>query len=244
MTEIYVLSLRQLTGKWRLLVLLGLALLPLVTAAVAAGSSDPPTASELDDVLLDGLLASAVLPIVALAVGTAAFGNELEDKTLGNLTLAPLSRSRIVLPKLAAVLTVCVPFLVASSVASVLLGFSGAGVEGAGEAALAAGVAFAIGSAAYGAVFLWAGLVTSHPLGFGLVYVFVWEGLFGTFVDGIKYLSIRQYTLGLVAAIDDRRFTGLDQDVVGAAAAVVGVAIVIGAFVPLAVRRLRTMDVQ
>ena len=29
------------------------------------------------------------------------------------------------------------------------------------------------------------GLATSHPLALGLLYVFVWEGLFGTFGNGM-----------------------------------------------------------
>jgi ABC-2 type transport system permease protein len=238
-----VLTLRQLTGRWRLLILLGLSALPLVIAAVAAYSDDAPTASELDDTLLDGMLAASVLPVLVLAVATAAFGNEVEDKTLGNLTLTPLSRWRIVLPKLAAVVTVAGPFVVVTSAASVYLAFSGAGLDGAGKAAVAAGVGLAAGVVLYSAVFLWAGLVTSHPLGFGLLYVFVWEGLFGSFVEGIKYLSIRQYSLGLVAAIDESRFTGVDQSAIGTAPALVGAGIVLGCFVPLAVRRLTTMDV-
>ncbi len=101
----------------------------------------------------------------------------------------------------------------------------------------------AVGVVVYSAIFVWAGLVTSHPLGFGLLYVFVWEGLFATFVDGIKYLSVRQYTLGVVHALDDMRFAGLGQDVVGPVAAVVGCAVVFCGFALLTVRRLRRMDV-
>lgn len=243
MTAIYVLSVRQLVGKWRLLILLGLAALPLIPAAIAATSADPWTPSEADDVLFDGLLASAILPIVVLTVATAAFGNEVEDKTLGNLTLAPIPRWRIVAAKLAAAISVAAPVLVASSLGSVLLGFSGAGLDGAGKAATAAAIAFALGVAVYSAVFLWAGLVTSHPLGFGLLYVFVWEGLFASFVHGIRYLSIRSYTLGIVTAIDGRRFAGPDQSVVGPTAAIVGAALVFCAFLLLAIRRVRRMDV-
>jgi ABC-type transport system involved in multi-copper enzyme maturation permease subunit len=243
MTTIYLLTIRQLLGKWRLLILLGLSALPLIPALIAAAESDKPTASELDDLLFDGLLASAILPVVVLAVATAAFGNEVEDKTLGNLTLTPTSRWRIVAAKLAAAVTVGAPFLVASSVASVLIGFLGADVDGAGKAAVAAAVSFAVGVGVYSAIFLWAGLVTSHPLGFGLLYVFVWEGLFASFVDGIKYLSIRHYTLSIVTAIDGSRFSGPDQDVIAPAAGIVGAAVVFLGFVFLTVRRIRTMDV-
>jgi ABC-2 type transport system permease protein len=243
MRSIYVLTLRQLAGRSRLLILAGLTLVPLALGAIVSAGSDNPTPAHLDDALLDGLLASAILPVVVLAVATAAFGNEMEDRTLANLALTPIHRRTIVAAKLAAVLTVVVPPLVAGSVGGVLIAFEGAGVDGAGSAAVAAGVALALGAAVYSAVFLWAGLVTGHPLAYGLLYAFVWEGLFATFVDGIKYVSIRQYTLGLVKGIDGSRFSGPDQHVVGLAAAAACAAVVGAGFVALAVRRLRRMDV-
>ena len=105
------------------------------------------------------------------------------------------------------------------------------------------GPAIAAGVARYAAVFLWAGLVTSHPLILGLLSVFVWEGLFGTFVNGVKYLSIRQYTLGIAKAVDASRFADTGQHVLGSTAAIVGALVVFCAFMTLAVRRLRRMDV-
>jgi ABC-2 type transport system permease protein len=243
MTAIYVLTIRQLVGKWRVLILLALCAVPFAVAAAAGSAADKPTASHVDDVLLNGLLASAILPIVALAVATAAFGNELSDKTLANLTLTPLAHWRIALPKLLAAITVGAPALVAGTFGSVFLCFRLIPVEGAGEAAAAAAIGMAIGLTIYSTVFLWAGLVTSHPLAFGLLYVFVWEGLFGTFVNGIKYLSIRQYTLSIVKALDGSRFAGPDQQLLGGTAAIVGTLLVLSGFGLLVVRRLQRMDV-
>src|SRR5262249_26706497 len=214
---------------------------PLVGVLSTAGSTRP-SPSHLDKALLDGLDASAVLPIIVLAVATASFGNELDDKTLGNLTLTPLPRSQVVLAELAAALAVGPPTLVAGTGGGVLVAFARAGFDGAGRAALAAGVGVAIGALLYSTVFLWAGLVTSHPLAFGLLYVFVWEGLFGRFVNGIKYLSIRQYTLGLINALDPTRFA-TDRNLMGTGASAAGATVVSLGFFVLAVRRLRTMDV-
>jgi ABC-2 type transport system permease protein len=243
MTAIYLLSVRQLAGKWRLLVVLLLCAVPLVVAVAAGSAAEEPLPSHLDDVLLNGLLASAILPIVVLAVATAAFGDEVSDKTLANLTLTPLAHWRIALSKLLAAITVSAPPLIAGASGSVYLAFRLVPVDGAGRAAAAAAVAMSVGVALYSALFLWAGLITSHPLAFGLLYVFVWEGLFGTFVNGIKYLSIRQYTLGIAKAIDGSRFAGPDQHVLGSSTAVVESATVLVAFTLLAVRRLQRMDV-
>lgn len=243
MTAIYLLSIRQLAGKWRLLILLFLCAVPFVVAVAAGSAADPPTSSHIDDVLLNGLLASAILPIVVLAVATAAFGNELSDKTLANLTLTPLAYWRIALPKLLASITISAPPLVAGTFGSVFLAFRLIPLDGASSAAVAAAVGMCVGITLYSALFLWAGLVTSHPLAFGLLYVFVWEGLFGTFVNGIKYLSIRQYTLGIVKAVDGSRFGGPHQHVLGSTSAIVASVLVTVGFGLLVVRRLRRMDV-
>ncbi len=43
--------------------------------------------------MLSGLLVAGVLPtVVVMTLGTATFGNELEDGTLGNLALMQLAR--------------------------------------------------------------------------------------------------------------------------------------------------------
>lgn len=243
MTSIYLLSLRQLQGRWRIAALLAVAAIPLVPAIIAVVSSDKPTALDLDDGLINGLLASAVLPIVALVLAAPVFGNELEDKTLSNLTLTPLRRWHIVAPKLAAAISVAVPLIVLSAVVSVLVAFAGAELKDAGRAAAAAAVGLAVGALLYCTMFAWLGLVTRRALGIGLLYVFIWEGLFGTFVDGLKYLSVRQYSLGIIRQLDPTRFDRSSQTVIGIEPAAVGACIVLVAFGLLTVRRLRTMDV-
>ena len=240
---VYVLSLRQLSGKWRLLIIAGLALVPLVPALVALLAPEKPVASEVDDFLISGMLASAVLPIIALTVATAAFGNELEDRTLSNLTLAPIARWRIATSKLAASATLAAPVVALSAAVSVFIAFQGAEIDGSARATVAVGVAFAAGALVYSALFVWIGLVSSRALAIGLLYVFVWEGLFSAFVEGVKYLSVRQYTLGMVQAIDGSRFTGEGQNLLGTSAAATGAAVVFALFALLSVRRLKTMDV-
>lgn len=243
MAAIYSLTLRQLQGRWRIAALLVVAAVPLVPAIIAVASSDKPTALELDDALINGILAAAVLPILTLVLATPVFGNELEDKTLSNLALTPLRRWRIVAPKLAAAISIAVPLIVLSAVVSVLVAFEGAELDGAGRAAAAAAIGLAIGALLYGTMFAWLGLFTRRALGIGLLYVFVWEGLFGTFVDGLKYLSVRQYSLSIIHQLDPARFDGSSQSVIGIEAAAVGAGIVLVAFVLLTVRQLRTMDV-
>jgi ABC-type transport system involved in multi-copper enzyme maturation permease subunit len=243
MSTVYFLSLRQLRGRWRIIALIGLLVLPMVPAIVAVLASDKPSAEDLDNALLTAALASAILPIVVLTLATPLFGNELEDKTLSNLTLTPLPRWQLMAAKLAAAVTIALPLVAASSFVSVLVAFNGAELDGATQAALAAAVGFSIGVLVYAALFVWLGLVSQRALGIGLFYVFVWEGLFGTFVDGLKYLSIRSYSLSIVDAVDSSRFDETSQSVIGIEAAVIGAIVVFGVFTLLTIRRLRTMDV-
>ncbi len=243
MTSIYFLSLRQLQSRWRIAALIGVAVVPLVPAIVSFAASDKPTALELDDTLINGLLASAILPIIALALATPVFGNELEDKTLANLTLTPLRRWQIVAPKLAAAVSVAIPLIALSALVSVFLAFEGAELSGGQRAAVATAIGLAIGALVYCAMFSWLGLVSRRALGVGLLYAFVWEGLFGTFVDGLKYLSVKQYALSIINALDPARFDGSDQTVIGVTTAAIGSSVVLVVFTWLTVRRLRRMDV-
>ena len=79
-----------------------IALLPILLALIVriAGRPDDPVRLEIN--ILDGLVVRTVLPLVALVLGTAALGSELEDGTGIYLLIKPISRSRIVAAKLLA----------------------------------------------------------------------------------------------------------------------------------------------
>ena len=241
MGPIFRLSLHQLTGKWRLFLIVSLGGLPVVIVAiirlVAGESPEIGSDGEFADVFFDGLFVGAVMPVVAMALATAAFGNEMEDRTLSYLVLKPVSRILIVLPKLLATVAIGGPLVVASGVASTLL------ASGDAKAATAVGVALLVGVVAYSAIFTWAGLVTRSALGFALLYVFVWEGLLSTFLSGIRYLSIRGYSLAIIHGIDKEGFEGFDGRVIEFPAAIGGAIIVTAAFFALTIFRLRRMDV-
>jgi ABC-2 type transport system permease protein len=240
--DIFVLSVRQLAGRWRVLVMLALGALPVLNAVAAAALADDLEASQIDGVLINGMLTGAIMPLIVLAVATAAFANEVEDRTLGNLTLTPLPRWRIVAPKLLASIAVSAPIPIVSGVISLSVMMSAAGGENAGRAAFALGAGILAGVTLYSAVFVWAGLLSTRALGFGLLYVFLWEGLFSSFVNGIRFLSIRQYVIAIIHGIDETRFPNT-VNMLSLPVAAVLAAVVFGLFGALAVRRLRGMDV-
>jgi hypothetical protein len=92
-------------------------------------------------------------------------------------------------------------------------------------------------------VFTWAGLISSHALGFALVYVFLWEGIISSFLSGVRYLSIRAHTLSIMYGIDETGLSALEEDVIEFPAAIAAAALVTVGFLWLTVRRLRKMDV-
>ena len=238
---VFWLSLRQLTGRFRMGLILLLAALPVALAVIVyfTATDDESFDEDFIDILLDGLLVAGIMPIVTMALSTAAFGNELEDGTLSNLMLKPLPRWRIALPKLLASVAISGPLVIASGVAATLVGFSVDFVT-----ALAVGVALLLGVAAYAAIFTWTGLVTGRALAFALIYVLLWEGIIGSFIDGVSYLSVRGYTLGIMYGIDETAFAPIGDRVIEFPVAIAGAVIVTVAFLFLGVRRLRRMDIS
>ena len=238
MLALFELSLRQLVSRWRVLIILLLAAMPIGVSMIFRLADTRLEIGDAGDAFYDGLLVGAILPIVTMAVATAALGNEVEDRTLSYLVLKPIARWQIVLPKYLASLLVVAPVMVASGVGATLLSNTDV------RAALAIGVALFAGVAAYAAIFNWLGLVSKSALAFSLVYVFLWEGLASSFLSGVRYLSVRAYSLGIMHGVDEESFEVFDGRVIEFPAAIGGAVLVTVVFLWLTVRRLRRMDVS
>jgi ABC-2 type transport system permease protein len=236
MGSVYVLTLRQLSGRWRILVMTVLAALPVIVTALVLASSGAPSVQEFEMVVFNGMLAGSITPLVVLAIAAAALGNEVEDRTLANLTLSAVPRWQIAVPKLLATITVAAPFIVISALVTSRMAFPADAT-----AALAVTASAFIGVALYSSAFVWLGLVTTQAIGFGLLYIVLWEGFLSGFVSGVRLLSIRYYAIGWMHVFDERRFISVDHP---GALAIAGLStLVIAGFVLLSVRRLRRMDV-
>jgi len=240
MGTLLLLSLRQTASRTRILIVLLLTALPISLAVLVSilARDEPDFSQSFTDILVDGMLITVVLPIVMMALATAAFGNELDDRTLSYLVLKPIARSKIVVPKLLAAIIVGGPLMIASGVVVALLGF-----EGNTRAAAATGAALLTGVVTYAAIFTWAGLVSARALAFALLYVFLWEGLISGFLEGVRYMSVRGYTVGVLHGVDGVSFGALSDRAIELPAAVVGAVMVTVIFFLLTVLRLRGMDV-
>jgi ABC-2 type transport system permease protein len=234
---VFRLTIRQLVGSRRWWLVLGLTALPVLAAALFRVAESTTQPQEYADDITATLVASAILPLVMLLLGVAAFGNEVGDRTLVYITAKPLARWRIVLPKLMATLLAGgLPVAVSGAVAIVVI------EPGDLSGALATAAGLVAGAAAYTAIFTWAGLATRHALVAGLTYVFVWEATLAAYLDGIRFLSVRRYSVALVHGLDADRLATVDITL-GTGAASAGIVLVIAAFTALAVRRLSRMDV-
>lgn len=249
MGPIFKISYNVIASRRRLLIILCMVVLPVGLATlVSATIEDGASNEDFINVLLDGLLIAAILPLVTMVLATAAFGNELEDRTLSYLVLNPISRLNIVVPKLLASVVLGTPFLVAGGVGATLVGAIGIGEElvildSVARSFAAVAISLLAGVVAYSAIFTWAGLVTTRALAFALIYVFLWEGLLSSYLGGVRYLSVRGYTLGIMNGIGGSSFESLEDRVIEFPAAIAGASAVTVVFFFLTVRRLRRMDV-
>jgi ABC-2 type transport system permease protein len=187
-------TLRGLLGRRRTLLLVLLVGLPVLISLLIRVSGGQPNA----DRVLDTLVVRTVMPLVALIVGTAAIGSEIEDGTAVYLMIKPIPRWKIALSKglVAAGLTAA---LVIPAV--VLTGFL-IGRQGDTTTTIVGfAVACLVGGSAYAVAFMALSVFTSRALLLGLAYTLIWEGVLSGLLEGTKFLSIRQATLGLAAAL-------------------------------------------
>jgi ABC-2 type transport system permease protein len=192
-------TLRSLLGRRRLLLMVLLVALPVALALLVRLGGGRPDASGI----LDNLVVRIVLPLVAVVLGTAAVGSEIDDGTIVYLLVKPIARRWIVL----AMAFVSAGLTIALVVPAVVL--TGLLTSGLGSTSVNTALAFAascvLGGIAYSTAFLALSTVTSRALVIGLAYTLIWEGVIAGLLEGTRFLSIRQATLGIAAALGGKR---------------------------------------
>lgn len=239
-TAVLILTLRQLVGQRRALLMVALAALP-VLMAVVFRIGDPDVSPErwAANDLLSGMIVMIVLPLCTLIFGTTALGSEIEDGTAVYLLSKPLRRSEVISAKIAAAwLPALVLVLLSTEISAAIA------LQGTGGFSILVGfaVATALGSFVYCCVFVLLSVLTSRALIAGLIYVFLWEGVVTGLFSGTRIFSVRQYTLGVADLIADTSHRTFHADL-GGVAALVLMAVVSVAAIALAVRRLSRFEI-
>ncbi len=221
---------RALFGRRRFLLLLPLPALLIVLALISESRGAP--LADWGDPVIVGLGLGVVLPVIALVVGTGVLGSEIDDGTIAHILAKPVSRAQIVFSKLLVAIAVTFVTTAVPLVAVAVIG-------GSGKLAVGLAVGAFVGSVAYSALFVALSLLTRRPVLLGLIYVQIWEGLLGNFLEGTQALSIKQY----VIVIADRLAPSdvLAPTVSVPTAVVLAVVVAAGATV-VAIRRLRSFS--
>jgi ABC-2 type transport system permease protein len=234
------LTARQLLGRRRGWLVVLLALIPVLVAMIYRFGSDrtDPVPIEFAPDVLDLLMITAVLPLTALVFGTSALGGEIEDGTAVYLLTTPVERWRILLVKVAvasgATIVVVLPATVLTSVIAL----------GGDEHGLTPGFALGViaGSVVYCCVFVALSVWTSRALLIGLAYVFVWEGVVTSIFDGTRWVSVRQYVLGLADLVSSAPEFALEADL-GGVSALVASAVLSASAIWLGIRLLKRFEI-
>lgn len=236
---VFTLTLRQFVGQRRSLLLVLLAAVPVIMAAIYQLGDTVDQHDWTVNVLLDGIVITSVLPLACLILGVSALGSEVEDGTAVYILAKPVPRADIILAKFAAAALVAAATVVPSALVSGLLALDGVPAE---NLPLAFAAAALLGVAAYTALFVFLSVATSRSLVFGLGYVFLWEGLVTELFSGMRWVSVRQYCLGVADLISPAHEDILEANLDGGAALAL-IAFVTAAALYLATRRLQRLEI-
>lgn len=188
---LYLTQLRIQATRARLLSLAGLSTAGLVVA-VLVGRQNSTLAAGAEFVSLFGL--AVLVPITALVVSSAGFGDPMDDGTLVYLWMRPIPRWQLGLAPVLAALSITVPLTVVPVTMIPIV------MHTPSELLLPTLVASLLGLTTYCAIFVALGLRSRRALMWGLLYVFIWEGFVAQAGGNAARLAVRAYTQSIVTS--------------------------------------------
>jgi len=174
----------------RLKRLIGLTLLTGLPAPVlffVSFGNEAPDMAGLFDNLMISVFSVVALPITALVLSSAAFGEERRMRTMPFLVIKPVSRWTIA----AAVTTAAViATIVVGGIGAIATWLVGAFVAGKVLIGLPALISVIVAAGGYAALFVPLGLLISRATLAGLAYIFIWETIIGSIAAGVSASSM------------------------------------------------------
>ncbi len=194
-TVVIGLTLRYLLGTRRVITTGLLAAVPLILAGSLAVARVPTFDIALFQIIMVPLFLQVVLIFVTLVCATTLIREEIEDNTIPYLLTRPISKPAVALYKyvgyFVAVLVLLVPPLILAY--GVTVGYSGESLSSDVDVLYGFLAATVLGSAAYGAFFLFLSVLVRKPLAVGLIFGFLWESIVGSIPGDVPKLSVIHY---------------------------------------------------
>ena len=167
-----------------------------VTGYFASQNQDAPREEELNGStdLMDFLMLSFFMPIIAMIYGASIIRDEIDDKSITQILTSPTDRTFAYLGyyiSLAISLSIVMVIIVTVGFLPLLARM---GIDGDSLGIYAdVCVLCIIGSLVYSSLFLFISLPMKRPLYFGLFYAFIWEGFIGSLGGKIQEVAIKHY---------------------------------------------------
>ncbi|HMS88668.1 MAG TPA: hypothetical protein PKE56_09510 [Acidimicrobiales bacterium] len=195
LVALYRLFLRTTATRGRLLAIGSLTAVSVFSAVVARASGpDDPFDAGASFVVAN---LTTLLPVAVLVFGAGAIGDLIDDGSLVYVWLRPIPTRLPVLAAWAATVTIVIPLVAVP----VLLGT--ALLEPAPELLGATALALVVGTLAYAALAVTAGVRFRRSLPWGLAYILLWEGFVAGAGSTAGRLAVRSYLLSIVAQVAD-----------------------------------------
>jgi len=231
------LALQSLLGSRRVWILVGLSALLFAVAALSRWGSGG--AVDVSTGVITNFGFGLLVPIMCLLIGTGVIAPEIEDGSIVYLLAKPVPRRTIVLSKLVVAVAVAVAFCVAS----IMIAAEIAG-DADGKLAISMGVATALASVAYVAVFFMIAVLTRNSIIVGLLYALLWEGVLAGYVPGVRAVSIRQWALAPAEQMVEGNSSIAITSEVGLATGIIMLTLATVGSVVVSIQRLKVLSVR
>jgi len=195
------LTFRQLFTRRRMTAAILAALIPAIVAVIYRAvhpEMDPQLVAHFGDQVFRRLVITVLLPLMAVIIGTSAFGAEIDEGTIVYLLVKPIPRWHAVFTKyVVAVLSTILVMIPAIVLPWLVL--RGPGVADAVPTAYLAGAA--LGAVVYGAMFLALGLLTNRGLVVGLLYIILIEMTLSQQIAGLRSISVSAFATAIAQKV-------------------------------------------
>jgi ABC-type transport system involved in multi-copper enzyme maturation permease subunit len=191
-------SIKKLLTNRRWIIVLLLAVLVGVVMGYSSSLNTDPLNQGSN--LLNLLVLSFVLPIMAMIFGASMIRNEIDDRSITQVITSPVDRRISYLGYyLSLLIVLAIALIVIASV-----GWAGyflvSGVSGESVGLLIGYLAvILLGAIVYSSFFLVIGVILKQPIYLGLIYAFIWEGFIGSFPGAIGSVTI-MHQLRIIAS--------------------------------------------